>query len=202
MVKSYSKFTAKDLAKLDIKIIKKAFLGNPKAIVPSDWLTKTLEINLRLPLSSEKAKCELIITPILGEMIERNQYAFTYFSGYNFDVDKSLGLHGRCDYLLSLEPNSFSISAPIFSIVEAKNDNLDVGVPQCVAEMYAAQLYNGQQNRSIKTIYGAVSFGLAWQFLQMEGKTAWLDPTIFYINDLPKIIGVLQSLIDLALKQK
>jgi hypothetical protein len=200
MARSYSKFTTDDLTALGVSIIRKQFIFSVDSIQPSDWLQQTLKLNLHLPLSSEKAKCELIITPILGELLTLNHHSFTYFSGYNFEVEKSLGLNGRCDYLLSLNPQSFSISAPIFSVVEAKNDNLDVGVPQCVAEMYAAQLFNTKHKKNIPVVYGAVSFGLAWQFLRLEGKEAWLDSEIYYISDLPKVIGVLQHIIDLVTK--
>jgi hypothetical protein len=198
MATSYSKYTFDDLENLGIEVNKKHFLHDFEPIEPSDWLKKTLEINLQLPLASEKAKCELIITPVLSEMVEINQKRFTYFSGYNFEVDKSLGLKGRCDYMLSLNPTSVRISAPIFSIVEGKNDNLDIGVPQCVAEMYAAQLFNAKHNQHLKTVFGAVSFGLAWQFLKLSEKEALLDTEIYYISDLPRLLGALQSIIKIS----
>lgn len=198
MATSYSGFSYDDLETLNIKVERKSFL--PKTIAPvqpSDWLISTLSKNLKLPLASEKAKSEHIIAPILTEMVEQNNQSFTYFSGYTFDVDKSKGLKGRCDFILSNDPFAPRISAPVFSIVEAKNDNLDVGVPQCVAQMYAASLYNQKKNRPMPTIYGAVSFGLEWQFLQLtDDNNALLDPTIYYQVQLPQLLGVLQFIID------
>jgi hypothetical protein len=38
-------------------------------------------------------------------------------------------------------------------------------------------------------------FGLAWQFLKLEDKLAYLDSTIYYISDLPHILGDLQAMI-------
>lgn len=195
MAKSYSKFTYEDLDVLGVIVEQIDWLEIPLPIEPSDWLKVTLAKNMDLPLSSEKAKCELIISPILTELVEINHKRITYFSGYNFNVDKLQGLNGRCDYIISKRPRSPRIEAPIFSIVEAKNDNLDVGIPQCVAEMYAAWLFNKKRGEDVKTIYGAVTFGLAWQFLKLEDKLAQLDPTIYYISDLPHILGILQSMV-------
>jgi hypothetical protein len=195
MATSYSKFTYDDLDALGIVVEQSSWLQTPVPIDPSDWLVLTLEKNMDLPLSSEKAKCELIIGPILTELVEHNDKRITYFSGYNFDVDKLQGLKGRCDFIISKRPRAPRIEAPIFSIVEAKNDNLDIGIPQCIAEMYAAWLFNKKRGEDVKTIYGAVTFGLAWQFLKLEEKLAHLDSTIYYIRDLPQILGALQGMV-------
>jgi hypothetical protein len=198
MAVSYSQFKYDDLDALNINVERKRFLpDNIAEIEPSDWLKTTLKRNLNLPLASEKAKSEHIIAPILTEMVEINHQRFTYFSGYSFDVNKSLGLKGRCDFILSADPLAPRINAPVFSIVEAKNDNLDVGIPQCIAQMYAARLFNQKRNRPISAIYGAVSFGFEWQFLCLPNDhTALLDPTIYYQIRLPQLLGVLQYIVD------
>ena len=203
MATSYSGFTYEDLETLNIKVERKRFLPElVTSIQPTDWLTLTLKKNMNLPLASEKAKSEHIIAPILTEMVEQNNQTFTYFSGYTFDVDKSKGLKGRCDFILSNDPFAPRISAPVFTIVEAKNDNLDIGVPQCIAQMYAASLFNRKRNHPVSVIYGAVSFGFEWQFLQLTDDTlALLDPTIYYQIQLPQLLGALQHIIDLGRKQ-
>ena len=203
MASSYSKFTYEDLDVLRINVSRKSFLSKDiKTVEPSDWLKATLKKNLALPLASEKAKSELIITPILTEMVEYNQNVFTYFSGYSFDVEKSVGLKGRCDYILSSDPDAPRISAPVFTIVEAKNDNLDVAIPQCIAQMYAAQLFNNKRNKPIPVIYGAVSFGLEWQFLRLiNDNTVEIDTATYYQIQLPELLGALQYIIHQGLLQ-
>ena len=49
------------------------------------------------------------------------------------------------------------MKAPVVTLVEAKNENINNGLVQCVAEMYAAQLFNQREQNSIIAIYGAVS---------------------------------------------
>jgi hypothetical protein len=44
------------------------------------------------------------------------------------------------------------IEAPVITIVEAKNDNIQSGLGQCMAEMIAAQLFNERQENQVKTI--------------------------------------------------
>lgn len=197
MAASYSKFTYDDLDVLQINVQKRAFIPTElPEIQASDWLKTTLKKNLNLPLASEKAKSELIITPILTEMVEYNSNLFTYFSGYTFDVDKTAGLKGRCDYILSLNPLSPRISSPVFTIVEAKNDNLDEGIPQCIAQMYAAHLFNRNRNTPTPIIYGAVSFGLEWQFLRINAHNlAEIDTNIYYQIQLPQLLAALQWVI-------
>jgi len=59
------------------------------------------------------------------------------------------------DFLVSLLPiRSFS-QAPLIILVEAKKDDLTVGLGQCVAEMHAAQRFsNVEKANDISCVYG------------------------------------------------
>ncbi|NJN33365.1 MAG: hypothetical protein HC817_03015 [Saprospiraceae bacterium] len=103
---------------------------------------------------------------------------------------------GFCDFILSLEPKAITIEAPVFFVVESKNDNLDSGIAQCVAEMYAAKIFNQRQGRHIPIIYGAVTLGLEWKFIQLVDQLATIDANVYYLNQLPEILGTLQYIID------
>lgn len=109
------------------------------------------------PLRTEKAKSEYVIAPIIKELRRNNPNQFSSFSGFELSVDKSLGLTGFCDFLLSAEPFQADITAPIFCLVEAKKDDIERGTAQCGAEMYAAQVYNEQASTPRKVIYGCVT---------------------------------------------
>lgn len=198
MPTSYSKFKIKDLTDLGIQLKRRVvFNGSISLLEPSDYLKVTIAKNLKKNLASEKAKSEFLIAPIVAEIAERNTDSISFYSGYQFDVDKELGLKGFCDFIISAEPESFVISAPIFCIVEAKNENLDLGISQCIAEMYAAWLFNKNKGREIPTIYGVITFGFQWQFARFSNMTAELDETVYYLNNLPKILGLLQHFVDL-----
>ena len=206
MPNSYSKFTYDDIEDLGIRLRRKQFFDFVQPIEPSILLKETLAMNLKRPLGTEKAKSELLIVPILNELITLNSDIFTFFSGYNFDIDKEHGLKGHCDFLLSLEVDSPVIEAPVISIVEAKNADFSLGIPQCVAQMYAAQIFNERKNKPVKTIYGIVTIGDTWNFLYLDEKTpeqhtAWIDTTNFYLQDLPHLLGAFQKVIDFYKKK-
>jgi hypothetical protein len=50
---------------------------------------------------SEKARSELIISPVLMEVRKILQQRISFFSGEELNVDESVGLNGTCDFLLS-----------------------------------------------------------------------------------------------------
>jgi hypothetical protein len=151
--KSYSDFTVAHLReKFGLKDKKQALNLKCEEYPISDWLVTTLEMQKDLPVGTEKAKSELIITPILLELRSKNKTKFTFFSGYTFDVDTENALRGRCDYLLIKDSQSVDIEAPIIGIFEAKDDSIDRWVGQCGAEMYAARLFNQQTKTDIEII--------------------------------------------------
>ncbi len=197
MKKSYSHYDYPDLKELSIEVVSKKLFTSIALIQPSDLLLQILSINQQLPLQSEKAKSELLITPILNELWQRNPKVFTYFSGYQFNVDSKRGLKGFCDYILCKKYNAVFIESPLCAIVEAKhNQDLLDAVPQCAAEMYAAQLFNQQQGNSIETIYGIVTTGYDWLFLKLVNQTLFVDNERYFLNKLSELLGCWQQIID------
>ena len=192
--KTYSKFSFDELKDLGIKVIERSLGLQKKAkpILPSDFLLKILERNQKLKMKTEKAKSEFIIAPILAEFVEKNIDKIACYSGYLFNVDTKLGLNGYCDFLLTLQPEAVQIEAPVFFVVEAKNDNLDNGMPQCIAELYAASIFNQKKGNIRTKIYGAVTFGFEWKFVEYSDNQAIIDTDIYYFNELEKILGILE----------
>jgi hypothetical protein len=198
MKKSYSQFTVEDLKKLGLNIIRaELFVDAITPVPPSDFLLKTLAINNEIPIESEKAKSELLITPILTEVRVHNPKKFTYFSGYQFNVNRKLGLTGYCDYIISRKYNAAFIESPLVAVVEAKhNQDLPDASPQCIAEMYAAQVFNEQHQEIISVIYGAVTNGYEWLFLKLEQNQVILDVNRYGIKNLAELLGVWQRVVD------
>lgn len=159
----------------------------------SEKLTNTLEetTELALAINTEKARSEMIITPILLEVRRKANYKISLFSGTDFNVDVERGLNGYCDFVISRSREQLTINAPVVIIVEAKNENIKGGLGQCAAAMLAAQLFNEQEGNEIKTIYGAVTTGDIWKFLKLEGTDIFIDLNNYYIKELNKILGIL-----------
>ncbi len=163
----------------------------------SDILATLLQENVDLAVSinTEKARSEMIIAPILLELRRKFNYQIGLFSGVDFNVDNERGLNGFCDFIISLSKEQLLVRAPVITIVESKNENLNIGLGQCVAEMIAAQLFNQKEENEIPLIYGAVTIGTIWQFLKLKDKTIFIDLSQYYIKDIKKILGILSSAI-------
>lgn len=191
----YSDFKINQLIKqFDLRLYEKINLfADIPALEPSEMLTTYLAENIPLALgiNTEKARSEMIITPILLELRRRKHYQISLFSGSEFNVDSSQGLNGICDFLISLSSENWFITSPVVTLVEAKQEDIKSGFGQCLAEMLAAQLFNEQEGNQIPVIYGVVTSGNIWRFLKLENKTVYIDSVEYYINQIAKILGIL-----------
>ncbi|MFN0202071.1 MAG: hypothetical protein ACKVTZ_11160 [Bacteroidia bacterium] len=195
---AYSSFTLTKLrTKLGIKsVYQSIFSPIPPTLEPDFVLATDIEDGLSLPKGSEKSRSEYFIAPVFKGLRRLNSNQFTIFSGYNFEVDESLELNGYCDYLLNNQPNSLDIQATVFCAVEAKVQPLESGYGQCGAEMYAARLFNHENDFETPIIYGVVTSGTEWNFLKLEENTLLIDTHIYNIENLPQLMGVLQYIIN------
>ncbi len=194
--RSYSDYTLdhlKDICGVDNQQMGLNLQG--KLIEPSDWLKLSLAKSKLVPLNTEKAKSELLIMPVLMELLSLMPQKFNLFSGNSFEVDVSKALRGRCDFLLT-KKLSFNISAPIMAVFEAKDDNLEHWYGQCGAEMYAAWLFNEMKHEPVAAIYGAVTNGYEWSFLCLKNQLLLIDTDHYSLENLPRLLGVLVKLIN------
>lgn len=171
------------------------FAGVQPAEVPA-WLQDLLARGLQLPLVSEKARSELIVMPVLLACRELSQNAVAIFSGPRLDVSPEQGLVEECDFILSRTPPVPEVRAPILAIVEAKKNDVEAGLGQCVAQMIGARLLNERAGQAIPAVYGCVTTGEVWQFLRLEDSLALLDRTRYYLDNVAGILGVLQSIVN------
>jgi len=162
-------------------------------VTPSDFLKQALEeyLPLATAINTEKARSELLIAPIMTEVRRQAKHQVSLFSGTDFNVDQSKGLVGSCDFIISGSREQFDITAPVLTVVEAKNENIKAGLGQCIATMIAAQLFNQKAGNEIKTVYGAVTSGTTWRFITLSGSTVLIDSLEYYIVQTDKILGIL-----------
>jgi hypothetical protein len=146
---------------------------------------------LALAVNSEKSRSELIIAPLLLELKRNNPSQVSFFSGKEFNVDPARELNGFCDFLISRSPEQSLIQSPVIAVVEAKNENIELGLGQCIAEMVAAQIFNERKGRTMPNIIGAVTTGSTWKFMQLDGKLINLDLQEYFLNQVGQILGIL-----------
>jgi hypothetical protein len=152
-------------------------------------------VPLALAINTEKSRSEMMIAPLLIEFRRIVQHQVSLFSGLEFNVDTQQGLNGVCDFIVSHSTEQLYITAPIIMVVEAKNENMKAALPQCIAAMVAARLFNERQDNRIQTLYGVVTTGNIWKFLQWAGAEVYIDIAEYYISSPGKILGILASMV-------
>ncbi|MFM5896016.1 MAG: hypothetical protein ACKO8W_00645 [Dolichospermum sp.] len=195
----YSDFTLKKVRQdLAIAIHEGGrFFPDIPPVKPDDLLNQELEEGLPLVLArgSEKARSEWIISPVLTAVRRLLNRQISLFSGEDFTVDPNLGLNGICDFLISKSPTQLEIQAPAIIIIEAKKENLNGGLGQCMAEMVAAQKFNTANNITIPTIFGSVTSGTTWKFLKLEDNSVTIDITEYPIPPVEQILAFLMWMV-------
>ena len=213
---AYSDFTLNELKKrFGLKVHEQRDLFSH---IAPQTLPATLEVLLRrylplaLNLNTEKARSELIIAPFLTELKLLYAERISLFSGLEFNVDEASGLKGRCDFILAESPEQLVLTAPVCVLVEAtqarqvhlqgqeaKNENIIAGLAQCLAEMIAAQRFNLAAGLEPAMIYGVVTTGMLWRFLQLEpidesGLNSYVDKVEYSIQNAEKLFGILKHI--------
>ncbi len=166
----------------------------PAALDPAFIRRLQEDSNMALRVSTEKARSEFIIAPILAEARRMSRRKFGLFSGVDFDGDASQELAGACDWIITRSSRQLFIETPVFMVVQAKNEDMKRGYAQCIAEMLAAQTFNAREGTPVEVVYGAVTIGDRWKFLRLQNAHVQIDATDYYITDIAKIMGILLHL--------
>ncbi|BAZ10292.1 hypothetical protein NIES4071_21070 [Calothrix sp. NIES-4071] len=195
----YNKFTLKTLiSEFNLTLVENVRLfPNVQPASPSDLLLALLEDNVPLAtaIDTEKARGELIIFPILLEIKRQVNSQISVFSGKEFSVEPERGLNGNPDFLISKSSQQFFIAAPVMTLVEAKNQDINSGLGQCGAEMVAAQIYNATNNQPINIIYGCVTTGSLWRFTRLENQTLYIDKVEISLEPIERLLGILLEIV-------
>ena len=147
-----------------------------------DLKTRLTEIVPYISLSSELARRELMIAPVLIDVIHYTRAKLRI----GYVVKASEQLKGELDYYLETQ-NSLLI-------IEAKNADLQKGFTQLATELIAMD----HLIESDSVLYGAVSTGNIWQFgmLNRETKQIIQDFNLFRSPaDLEALLRVLVTIL-------
>lgn len=147
--------------------------------------------------SSEAARCEIIIFPILREM-----YKY-YYKKISLWVQKSIAydekLNGTPDYIISKksELGKTMLEFPLVIVAEAKKNDFEQGWAQCLSELIAARYLN---NNPEMPVYGIVTDAKLWEFGKLTEKGFTKNTDSFIVTDLNKLFGALKFIFDEATK--
>ncbi|XQQ05974.1 MAG: hypothetical protein EDM05_67585 [Leptolyngbya sp. IPPAS B-1204] len=143
-------------------------------------LRQTLERRIQLtPLTSEQARREALVSPILFWVVEQLNLRL------NIEYPVS-GQHGKgtLDYLIRGEATLL--------VVEAKQDDLTRGFTQLAAEMI-----------EMGDCYGAVTTGNIWQFAQLQQTSIVQDLNLYRVPaDIADLMAILLGILSQPLDAK
>jgi hypothetical protein len=134
--------------------------------------------------------------PILLAARELSGDRFAIFSGQRLDVDPQKGLVGECDFILAIGPALPPLHAPIMTVLEAKKNDVEAGLGQCIAQMVGARRFNEAAGRAEAPVFGCVTTGETWQFLRLDDQAALLDRSRYYLDNVGRILGVLRAIFE------
>jgi len=117
-------------------------------------------------------------------------------SGVNFQVNKEMGLDGKCDFMLNADTASLTMNIPLMPVVYAKKGIELIGVNHCGAQMYAAKIENERDGQPVDIVYGCITTTQWWRFMKLENDWLYMDEKTYYIDELEIILGIFQHIID------
>ncbi len=132
-------------------------------------------------LSSEQARRELLVAPLIIEIVRLCHCQLRI----EYPINVNEWLKGELDYFLRLEKS--------LTVIEAKREDITRGFTQLAVEMIAISQLEEQ-----KTIYGAVTIGEVWRFgkLELSSKTITQDISLYTIPDqLENLMSILLGIL-------
>jgi len=155
---------------------------------PSDFLQIRLKrLEQCFDLQNYEESKKLIIDAICEEAII-NFERLKIWKGAALSSDVATG---AADYLIA-ERKAY-LEAPFLCIVEAKKDDFEQGLAQCLVEMQACQWRNNQVNKQID-IFGIVTNGDTWKAYKLAIAGAVYESMPHATGDLDRVLGLLQAI--------
>lgn len=154
---------------------------------PTEYYLETLKrLKAHFDLSLSEAAKSLLIDAVLLEAIDN----FSTLKIWKEATLQTDSLTGIVDYLIA--PQGKVYQAPLLCVVEAKKDDFEQGLAQCLTEMYACLLFN-QPNYQF-SIYGIVTNANTWRFYKLDvNKECYESPAYSEVH-IAEILGILNKL--------
>ncbi len=154
-------------------------------VAASAFFQQRLERLKRFDLRLYEESKKLLIDAILEEAIQQFKH-LKMWKGASLDTE---WVGGYVDYLLTDDRDY--LEAPFLCVVEAKKDNFEQGLAQCLVEMQACQQLNQRVGQTIE-VFGIVTNGEGWKFYKLVTAGAVYEtPALYSTQDIPAVLGFL-----------
>ncbi|HBC42952.1 MAG TPA: hypothetical protein DCZ88_13960 [Pseudanabaena sp.] len=155
------------------------------AIAPSEFFIKRLErLHRNFDLRSYEESKKLLIDAFCEEAMD-SMDKLKIWKGGKIESDI---LIGNADYLIAARQDY--LDTPFLCIVEAKRDDFEQGLAQCLVEMQACQWENRQVGKEIDVL-GIVTNGQGWIFYKFTLTNEVYETGMYSSDDVAKTLGAL-----------
>ncbi|MEM8603333.1 MAG: hypothetical protein AAGF24_05805 [Cyanobacteria bacterium P01_H01_bin.121] len=162
------------------------------SIQPSDFFQERLRrLEASFDLEGYEESKKLLIDAICEEALLKTKQ-LKLWKGAQLEGEVAFGY---VDYILAEHKRYLDI--PLLCIIEAKKDDFEKGLAQCLVEMQSCQWQNRQAQRSIE-VYGIVTNGRAWRFYKLLTSGEVYETPVYSTGDMELLLGRLQSIFQLC----
>jgi hypothetical protein len=160
-------------------------------IVPSDLFYQFLGRLQRFDTRRNERGRELIIDAIFAEAL----FGFERLKVWKGAPLGAEGLAGEADYLITRDRDY--LAAPFLCVVEAKKDDFEKGLAQCLVEMKACWLNNVAAKRDFYPL-GIVTNGVGWKFYRWAGLGEVYETTMYGEHEMSVLLGALNQILQMC----
>jgi hypothetical protein len=149
---------------------------------PSAFFKQRLERLECFDLQTVEESKKLLIDAICEEAIQEFK-RLRIWKGAGLEGDRTTGY---VDYLIA-ERKRY-LEAPMLCIIEAKKDDFEQGLAQCLVEMEACQSINRKLDKNIDVL-GIVTNGTTWNFYKLTVLGQVYETAPHALGDLEVVLG-------------
>lgn len=151
---------------------------------PTPFFAERMRRLQHFDLTANESSKEFLIEAICEDALERHP-TLRVWKAAPLSSDE---LTGTANYWVAKRRRYLKI--PLLCLVEAKKDDFEQGLAQCLAEMEACQWRNRQAGRNFD-IYGIVTNGAGWMFYLMTAEREVFESLLYSTGNLEDVLGAL-----------
>jgi len=134
---------------------------------------------------------KLLIDAISEEAISITKH-LKIWKGAQLESDVAAGY---VDYLIAERKRYLDL--PLLCIIEAKRDDFEKELAQCLVEMQACQWQNRQAQR-YADVLGITTNGTSWQFYKLARTGEVYESSVYSVGDMNLLLGRLRYIFELC----
>lgn len=191
--KKFSSFSTKEACEqLDLKNLLTQKQTNEPVIASDYFQERMARLQKHFDISSGKGSKQLLIDAVCEEALGGFD-DLKIWKGMSLETETTEGI---ADYLIA-DHKGYLDTPLLICIVEAKKDDFEQGLDECLAILHACQWQNKQAGRSFD-LFGIVSNGDAWVFYKLTPDRQAYETATYGLTSLKLLLGWLKYILEIS----